>query len=98
MARNRQILKLLEIGDRSSFNYWKKISKGCQFIRCGNERMAIVRRDVKRKIKPCDSHLYEKWMAGEIKEEDLRNDFCYERHNQLIVPDVLSKGQTIAEC
>ena len=54
--------------------------------------MAIVRRDVKRKIKPCDSHLYEKWMAGEIKEEDLRYDFCYERHNQLIVPDVLGKG------
>ena len=92
MVRNRQILKLLEIGDRSSFNYWQKISKGCQFIRCGNERMAIVRRDVKRKIKPCDNHLYEKWMAGEIKEEDLRYDFCYERHNQLIVPDVLGKG------
>lgn len=89
MARNRQILKLLEIGERFSFNYWQKISKGCQFIRCGNERMAIVRRDVKRKIKPCDNHLYEKWMAGEIKEEDLRYDFCYERHNQLIVPDVL---------
>ena len=60
MVRNRQILKLLEIGERFSFNYWQKISKGCQFIRCGNERMAIVRRDVKRKIKPCDNHLYEK--------------------------------------
>ena len=82
MARNRQILKLLEIGERFSFNYWQKISKGCQFIRCGNERMAIVRRDVKRKIKPCDNHLYEKWMAGEIKEEDLRYDFCYERHKK----------------
>ena len=43
-------------------------------------------------IKPCDNHLYEKWMAEEVKEEDLRYDFCYERHNQLIVPDVLGKG------
>ena len=92
MARNRQILTLLEIGESFSFNYWRKISKGCQFIRCGNERMAVVRRDVKRKIKPCDKDLYERFMAGEINEENLKYDFCYERHNKVILPDVLGKG------
>ena len=91
MTRNRQILKLLGIGERFSFNYWRKISKGCQFIRFGGERMAIDRKAVKRKIKPCEKDLYEKLMAGEINEESLRYDFCYDRDNQLILPDVLGK-------
>lgn len=51
--------------------------------------MAIDRKAVKRKIMPCEKDLYEKLMAGEINEESLRYDFCYDRDNQLILPDVL---------
>ena len=53
--------------------------------------MAIDRKAVKRKIMPCEKDLYEKLMAGEINEENLRYDFCYDRDNQLILPDVLGK-------
>ena len=77
MAINKQILKLLETGDHFSLNYWQKISKGCQFVRCVNEPMAIVSKDVKRKIKPRDDDRYEKLMTGEIDEECLKYDFCF---------------------
>ena len=74
MAINKQILKLLEIGDHFSFNYWQKISKGCLFLRYVNEPMAIVSKDVKRKIKPRDDDRYEKLMTGEIDVECLKYD------------------------
>lgn len=39
--------------------------------------MAIVSKDVKRKIKPPDDDRYEKLMTGEIDEECLKYDFCF---------------------
>lgn len=39
--------------------------------------MAIVSKDVKRKIKPRDDDRYEKLMTGEIDEECLKYDFCF---------------------
>ena len=49
-------------------------------MRCVNEPMAIVSKDVKRKInkiKPRDDDRYEKLMTGEIDEECLKYDFCF---------------------
>ena len=46
-------------------------------MRCVNEPMAIVSKDVKRKIKPRDDDRYEKLMTGEIDEERLKYDFCF---------------------
>ena len=43
-------------------------------MRCVNEPMAIVSKDVKRKIKPRDDDRYEKLMTGEIDEECLKYD------------------------
>ena len=36
-------------------------------MRCVNEPMAFVSKDVKRKIKPRDDDRYEKLMTGEIE-------------------------------
>ena len=46
-------------------------------MRCVNEPMAIVSKDVKRKIKPRDDDRYEKLMTGEIDDECLKYDFCF---------------------
>lgn len=46
-------------------------------MRCVNEPMAIVSKDVKRKIKPRDDDRYEKLITGEIDEECLKYDFCF---------------------
>ena len=46
-------------------------------MRCVNEPMAIVSKDVKRKIKPRDDDRYEKLMTGEIDEECIKYDFCF---------------------
>ena len=43
-------------------------------MRCVNEPMAIVSKDVKRKIKARDDDRYEKLMTGEIDEECLKYD------------------------
>ena len=46
-------------------------------MRCVNEPMAIVSKDVKRKIKPRNDDRYEKLITGEIDEECLKYDFCF---------------------
>lgn len=78
MARNiKQALEALEENRKFNFVYNQKIKSGFKFIRSGNERMAIVKRTVKNKIKAFDSNQYAKLMAGEINEWDIKCDFWY---------------------
>ena len=78
MASNKVTLVDLEDKKQFLFNYKKKIS-GFKFIRWGNNREAVVRSRVEKRIKPYDSCAFEKFMQEKTKEKDLKCDFWYSK-------------------
>ena len=94
MAGNEGTLVNFEEEKQFLFNYRKKIRR-FEFIRWGCNRQAIVRRRVKKKIKPFDPNLYESLMKGEIGEEKIPYDYWYSLKDRgIILPH--SPGTTIS--
>ena len=83
MAINEETLVGLEEEKQFQFNYRKRIN-GFKLIRGGSKHQAIVRRDVMKKIKPCDLDIFHKLMNKEISEWDINYDFWYSPEGNIL--------------